>query len=43
MTMYLDDMHGDLVHGMRSQAPVASDAPASPRGSLPQAPRNPRA
>jgi biopolymer transport protein ExbB len=43
MTMYLDDMHGDLVHGMRSQAPVASDAPASPTRSMPQAPRNPRA
>jgi hypothetical protein len=36
MTMYLDDMHGDLVHGTRSNAPATGR-------TLPQAPRNPRA
>ncbi|MDA9260341.1 MotA/TolQ/ExbB proton channel family protein [Puniceicoccaceae bacterium] len=37
MTMYLDDMHGDLVHGTRSKAP------AQESNTIPQAPRNPRA
>lgn len=41
MTMYLDDMHGDLVHGTRSKGgSPSSPAPSRP---LPQAPRNPRA
>lgn len=35
MTMYLDDMHGDLVHGTRTKAPAGS--------TLPQSPRNPSA
>ena len=41
MTMYLDDMHGDLVYGTRSK----SGSPSSPAPSrpLPQAPRTPRA
>ncbi len=42
MTMYLDDMHGDLVHGTRSKGAPASNTAHSSR-SLPQAPRNPRA
>lgn len=37
MMMYLDDMYGDLVHGMRANHPATDPA------SLPQAPRNPRA
>ena len=42
MTMYLDDMHGDLVHGTRTQA-MAGDTPPPAAGKpLPQAPRNPR-
>jgi biopolymer transport protein ExbB len=41
MTMYLDDMHGDLVHGTRSKGgSPSSPAPSRP---LPQPPRNPRA
>lgn len=40
MTMYLDDMHGDLVHGARSKG-VASSQDSS--RSLPQAPHNPGA
>lgn len=36
MTMYLDDMYGDLVHGLRGQA-----SQAQPARSLPQAPRKP--
>jgi biopolymer transport protein ExbB len=44
MTMYLDDMHGDLVHGNRSKTPAGNATPAaSAARSLPQAPRNPRA
>ena len=44
MTMYLDDMHGDLVHGTRTKGSTGNDAPAqaAPR-SIPQPPRNPRA
>ncbi|CAA6691624.1 MULTISPECIES: MotA/TolQ/ExbB proton channel family protein [unclassified Lentimonas] len=40
MTMYLDDMHGDLVHGTRSKSESGS---TSPSATIPQAPRNPRA
>lgn len=44
MTMYLDDMHGDLVHGTREKAPTGDAAPGGSAGrSLPQPPRNPRA
>jgi biopolymer transport protein ExbB len=43
MTMYLDDMHGDLVHGTRDKAPAGNTAPPAAGRTLPQAPRNPRA
>lgn len=41
MTMYLDDMHGDLVHGTR--ATTANTPPPAANRPHPQAPRNPRA
>ena len=40
MTMYLDNMHGDLVHGTRSKS--ISPSSSDPSRLLPQAPRNPR-
>lgn len=40
MTMYLDDMYGDLVHGMRMNAPAAN-GPTPPTRSMPQPPRRP--
>lgn len=40
MTMYLDDMHGDLVHGNRGQSPI--ERATSPQVAPPQAPRKPR-
>lgn len=44
MTMYLDDMHGDLVHGNRGATPAQPAAqPAARSLPLPPAPRNPRA
>lgn len=43
MTMYLDDMHGDLVHGTRVKAPAENTPPPAAGRTLPQAPRNPRA
>lgn len=43
MTMYLDDMHGDLVHGARAQVSAASAAVVAPAvtGNLPTPPRKP--
>jgi hypothetical protein len=44
MTMYLDDMHGDLVHGNRGATPASTQPAAKPAARpLPAAPRNPRA
>lgn len=45
MTMYLDDMHGDLVHGTRGKAPGSAAVAAAPAETsrMPQPPRNPRA
>lgn len=42
MTMYLDDMHGDLVHGTRMNAPAGNTPPPAAGQPLPQAPSNPR-
>ncbi|MGJ8650244.1 MAG: MotA/TolQ/ExbB proton channel family protein [Opitutaceae bacterium] len=41
MTMYLDDMYGDLVHGMRTKGGSGGAAP-SPARSMPTPPPNPR-
>lgn len=41
MTMYLDDMHGDLVHGTRGKG--GSPSSPAPSRTQPQAPRNPSA
>ena len=43
MTMYLDDMYGDLVHGTRTKAPAGNTPPLTAGSTLPPAPRNPRA
>jgi biopolymer transport protein ExbB len=43
MTMYLDDMHGDLVHGTRGKESSSPESSATAsRSSMPQAPRKPR-
>lgn len=44
MTMYLDDMYGDLVHGLRGGgAPKQATSPATPGRPTPPAPRRPGA
>jgi biopolymer transport protein ExbB len=42
MTMYLDDMHGDLVHGTRVNAAGESSVVSAATRTLPPAPRHPR-